>query len=321
MTDKPKILVTRRLPDAVEARLLRDFDALLNEADTVYDMATIIERAGGCDGLLPCPADTINADAINGLPGSVKIISTFSVGYEHIDLAAAKARGMAVTNTPGVLTEATADLTFLLILATTRRAFEGQDMIRRDTWSGWAPTQLMGSSLQGKRLGILGMGRIGQAVALRARAFGMEIHYHNRNRLDAGIEAEAAFHDTADGLLGVSDILSIHCPLTPATKHFLNRERIARLPNNAVVVNTARGPVVDDGALIEALKSGKLSAAGLDVFEGEPAINPGYRDLNNAYLLPHLGSATVETRNAMGFRALDNLDAFFSGKEPPDRVV
>jgi len=321
MPDKPKILVTRRLPEAVEDRLRRDYDALLNEADAAYDTATIIERAGGCDGLLPCPADAINADVINGLPQSIKIIATFSVGFEHIDCEAAKARGMAVTNTPGVLTQATADLTLLLILAASRRAFEGQDRIRRDTWSGWTPTQLMGAGLQGKRLGILGMGRIGQAVALRARAFGMEIHYHKRNRLDAGSEGGAVFHDTADGLLGVSDVLSIHCPLTPETMHFLNSERIARLPDGAVVVNTARGPVVDDAALIDALKSGKVSAAGLDVFEGEPAINPGYRALKNAYLLPHLGSATVETRNAMGFKALDNLDAFFAGKKPPDRVA
>lgn len=318
---RPKILVTRHLPDAVEDRLRRDFEAVLNEADTAYPETRIIELCHGCDGLLTCPTDSINAGLIDAVSGGVKIISTFSVGFEHIDLAAAGRHGIVVTNTPGVLTQATADLAFLLILGATRRAFEGQDLIRRNAWSGWTPTQLMGTGLQGKRLGILGMGRIGRAVAARARAFGMEIHYHSRNRLGPADEAAAVFHQTADGLLGASDVLSIHCPLTDETRHFLNAERIARLPEGCVVVNSARGPIIDDEALIGALKSGRLAAAGLDVFEGEPEIHPGYRELANVYLLPHLGSATLETRNAMGFKALDNLDAFFAGKEPPDRVI
>ncbi len=318
---RAKILVTRHLPDAVEDRLRRDFEPALNEADTAYPEARIIELCRGCDGLLTCPADKISGGLIDAVSGSVKIISTFSVGFEHIDLAAADRHGIAVTNTPGVLTQATADLAFLLILGATRRAFEGQDLIRRNAWFGWTPTQLMGTGLQGKRLGILGMGRIGRAVAARARAFGMEIHYHSRHRLSPADEAAAVFHQTADGLLQLSDVLSIHCPLTDETRHFLNAQRIARLPEGGVVVNSARGPVIDDEALIGALKSGRLAAAGLDVFEGEPEINPGYRELANVYLLPHLGSATLETRNAMGFKALDNLDAFFAGKEPPDRVI
>ncbi len=321
MTAKPKIMVTRHLPDAVEDRLRRDFDPLLNEADVPYPTSRIVDLCRGCDGLLVCPADAIDAGLIDALPGGVKIISTFSVGFEHIDIDAARRHGIVATNTPGVLTQATADLTILLILGATRRAFEGQDMIRRNAWSGWTPTQLMGTGLQGKRLGILGMGRIGRAVAARARAFGMEIHYHSRNRLSPADEAATVFHQTADGLLSVSDVLSIHCPLTAETKHFLNHERIARLPEGGVVVNSARGPIIDDEALIGALKSGRLAAAGLDVFEGEPEIHPGYRELANVYLLPHLGSATLETRNAMGFRALDNLDAFFAGKEPPDKII
>lgn len=321
MTAKPKILVTRKLPDAVEARLRDAYDARLNETDSPLNKAGVLEQASGADGILCCPADRFTADLIADLPGSIRIIATFSVGYEHVDLAAATKRGMVVTNTPGVLTEATADIALLLMLAASRRAYEGEAMVRADHWTGWAPTQLMGMQLTGKRLGILGMGRIGQAVAIRAQAFGMEIHYHNRNLVaDLPGHLRATYHDTAVGLLKNSDVLSIHCPLTPDTKGFLNAESIALMPDGAVVVNTARGPVVNDDDLIAALKSGKLSGAGLDVFDGEPAINPGYRDLANVTLLPHLGSATVETRNAMGFKALDNIDAFFAGQQPPDRV-
>jgi lactate dehydrogenase-like 2-hydroxyacid dehydrogenase len=255
------------------------------------------------------------------LPDSVQIIATFSVGYEHIDLEAARDRGMRVTNTPDVLTDATADVAMLLLLAAARRAHEGERMVREDRWHGWKITEMLGVHVSGKRLGILGMGRIGRAVARRARGFDMELHYSNRSRLGPELECGATFHADPEDLLRVSDFLSIHCPASPQTHHFLDRARIALLPRRAVVVNTARGTVVEDEALIEALRSGRLAAAGLDVFEGEPNINPGYRELPNAFLLPHLGSATVETRDAMGFKCLDNLDAHFAGCEPPDRLV
>lgn len=320
MHGKPQIFVTRRLPEAVEARLRQDYDPRLNEHDVPLPPETIPTAATGAQGLIVTPTDRLDASVIMSLPESVKIISTFSVGYEHIDCAAAHARGITVTNTPGVLTEATADLALLLILGAARRASEGERMIRANAWSGWAPTQLLGTHLGGRTLGILGMGRIGQAVAHRARAFGLKVHYHNRHRLAADQEFGAEYHVTAEGLLAVSDILSLHFPATPDTRKFLNRDRLSLLPSGAIVINTARGAVVDDEALIAALKSGHLAAAGLDVFDGEPHLNAGYRALENTFLLPHLGSATTETRNAMGFMALDNLDAYFAGTSPPNSV-
>lgn len=319
--DRPRLLVTRRLPPAVETRAGRDYEALLNPEDRPLSAQAIVEACQGRSALMPTLTDRLDADLIGRLPDSIKIIATFSVGFEHVDLAAARARGIVVANTPGVLTEATAEITFLLLLGAARRAWEGEALLRSGKWTGWTPTQLMGVQLTAKRLGILGMGRIGQAVARRARAFGMEIHYHNRRRLDAEVEEGAVYHAEPEDLLTKSDFLSLHCPLTPETRKFLDARRLALLPRGAVVVNTARGPVVDDGALIAALKSGHVAAAGLDVYDGEPALDPGYLDLPNAFLLPHLGSATVETRNAMGFKALDNLDAFFAGREPPDRVA
>ncbi|MCH7794703.1 MAG: D-glycerate dehydrogenase, partial [Proteobacteria bacterium] len=222
---------------------------------------------------------------------------------------------------PDVLTDSTADITLLVLLGAARRAYEGQRMVREDKWFGWTPTQLLGVQVSGKRLGILGMGRIGLAVAKRARGFDMEIHYHNRNRLAPELERGARYHAEAEAMLGHCDFLSINCPATPETHHFLDARRIALLPERAIVTNTARGAIVDDEALIAALKSGRLAAAGLDVFEGEPDIHPGYRGLPNVFILPHMGSATLETRNAMGFKCLDNLDALFAGAEPPDRVA
>jgi lactate dehydrogenase-like 2-hydroxyacid dehydrogenase len=251
----------------------------------------------------------------------VRAICSFSVGFDHIDLGAAKHRGIVVTNTPDVLSDATAEIAMLLLLGAARRAHEGEQQIRTRTWHEWSPTYQLGIQMTGKRLGIIGMGRVGQVVARRARGFDMQIHYHNRRRLAPELEAGATFHESVEGLLPRCDFLSIHCPATPETRHLLNTERIALLPDGAVVVNTARGAVVDDDALIEALRSGKLFAAGLDVFNNEPDIHPGYRDLSNTFLLPHIGSATRETRDAMGFRALDNLDAIFAGQEPRDRLV
>lgn len=320
-TQRPRILVTRKLPEAVEDRLCRDYQAELNTADLPRSGMELATAAAGRDGLIVTPTETMDAATLALLPESVRIIATFSVGYEHIDLEAAAKRGIVVTNTPGVLTDATAEIAFLLLLAAARRAHEGEALLRAGGWTGWTPTQLLGTGLSGERLGIVGMGRIGQAVARRARAFEMEIHYHNRTRLPAAEEAGAVFHPEVDSLLAASRFLSLHCPLTPATRHFLDARRLARLPAGAIVVNTARGPVVDDHALIAALRSGRVAAAGLDVYEGEPKLHPGYLGLPNVCLLPHLGSATVATRNAMGFTALDNLDAFFAGREPSHRLA
>ena len=317
---KPKLLLAQKFPEAVEARARRDYEARLNETGASWGADEMVAMSAGMDGLLVAANDSVRADVIGRLDESVRIVATFSVGYEHIDVAAAHQRGLVVTNTPDVLTDATADMAVLLLLAAARRAGEGERMLRAGAWTGWTPTQLLGIQVTGKRLGIVGMGRIGAAVAHRARAFAMEIHYHDRDRMAAGIERGAVFHADLDEMLGICDFLSLHCPFTPETAKLLNAERIARLPDGAVVVNSARGAVVDDAALIAALKSGKVAAAGLDVYDGEPNVNAGYLGLENAFLAPHLGSATVETRNAMGFRALDNLDAFFAGQEPRDRL-
>jgi lactate dehydrogenase-like 2-hydroxyacid dehydrogenase len=322
MTDrKPRVLATRHFPPDVEARLARNFDAVLNPEDRLYDGAALVKAAAGCDGIMCAAGDPLNADTVGKLPGSVRMIATFSVGYEHVDVAAAAKRKILVSNTPDVLTDATADITMLCLLGAARRAHEGTTMLRTHSWVGWEPTQLMGVHVTGKRLGILGMGRIGQAVADRARAFRMTIHYNNRRRLPPDLEKGATFHANADDMLPHCDFLSINAPMTAETRKWVNAARIAKLPKGAIVVNTARGGVVDDEALIAALKSGRLAAAGIDVFDGEPKIHQGYYDLQNAFLLPHMGSATVETRNAMGFKALDNLEAFLlKGQQPPDLV-
>ncbi len=320
---RPALLLTRRLPDAVEARAARDYAATLNPADAALSGLEIAARAAdiGADAVLCCAGDRLDAAAIGALPDRVRVLATFSVGTDHIDLAAARARGLIVTNTPDVLTDATADIALLLILGAARRASEGERLIRAKGWTGWTPTQLMGTHIGGKRLGIIGMGRIGQAVAQRARAFGMTIHYSNRKRLPPELEAGAVYHADPEDLLSVSDVLSLHFPATADTRHWLNAARIDRLPPGAILVNTARGTVVNDRDVVAALRGGRLAAAGLDVFENEPNLFPDYCDLDNVFLLPHLGSATVETRNAMGFKALDNVDAVIAGREPPDRVV
>lgn len=321
MTEQPIVLATRRFPEAVLERLRRNYQAKINEADEVFDAERLIAEAEGCAGLLVASTEKFPREVIERLPESVQILATFSVGLDHVDLEAARARGLVVTNTPEVLTDSTADICLLLMLGAARRAWEGQRLVHENRWERWSPTQLLGVQVTGKRLGIFGMGRIGRAVAQRARGFEMEIHYHNRSRLAPDLEAGAVYHDSFESLLKVSDVLSINAPASAETKRSLYAERIALLPDRAVVVNAARGDMVDDEALIAALKSGKVAAAGLDVFAGEPNINPGYRTLENVFLLPHLGSATVETRNAMGFKCLDNLDAWFAGREPPDRVV
>lgn len=321
MSDRPVLLLTRRLPEAVETRAARDYDVLLNADDSQYDAEALIASSAKADAILACSTEQFSAGTIERLDTRVRAIATFSVGYEHIDVAAATARGIIVTNTPDVLTDATADIALLCLLGAARRQRESTAMLRESRWGRWDATSLLGVHMTGKRLGILGMGRIGRAVAKRARAFDMEIHYNNRSRLSPDREQGAVFHENPEDMLPLAQFLSINCPSTPETRHFLNADRIASLPDGAVVVNTARGDIVDDAALIAAAKAGKVSGVGLDVYEGEPALNPGYLDLPNAFLLPHIGSATIDTRDAMGFRALDNLDAVFAGREPEDKLT
>ena len=318
MPDKPRILCTRRMPPNVEARLARDYDATLNPEDRIYSADGLLEASEGKDGIFCAGGDPLTAGVIERLPQSVGILATYSVGYEHIAVDAAKGRGIVVTNTPEVLNDATADVAMLCLLGAARRGAEGDRMVRAGEWVGWHSTMMLGVHVTGKRLGIFGMGRIGRAVARRARGFDMEIHYHNRNRLAPELEGDATWHDTPESLLAASDFLSINAPSTPGTRKFLNAERIALMPDGAVVVNTARGDLVDDDALIDALRSGKVAAAGLDVFAGEPNLDPRYRTLDRTFLLPHIGSASHETRDAMGYCCLDNLDAFFAGRPCPN---
>lgn len=318
---KPVVVVGRKLPDSVEARFTRDYAPRFNAGDKLYSSDEIVALADGAEAIVPCHTEHLPAAVIERLPDSIKIIANFSVGYDHVDVAAAKARGIVVTNTPDVLSDATAEIAMLLMLGAARRAGEGERLVRTRAWKDWSPSFMVGTQVTGKRLGIVGMGRVGQVMAARARGFQMQVRYHNRRRVDPSLENGAAYVASLEELLGASDFLSLHCPATPQTRGLLNAETISQLPDGAIVVNTARGALVDDDALIAALKSGKLAAAGLDVFNNEPDIDPRYRELDNTFLLPHIGSATRETRQAMGYRALDNLDAFFAGNEPNDRVA
>jgi lactate dehydrogenase-like 2-hydroxyacid dehydrogenase len=315
------MLVTRRLPSAVEARAVRDYDARLNPEDAPRSGAEILRLAEGAAAILCCPAERLDAATIMALPGTVRVIATFSVGYDHIAIAAAAARGIVVCNTPGVLSIATAETVMLLILAAARRAGEGERLVRSGQWQGWAPTQLIGTEVSGKRLGIFGMGRIGREVARMARAFDMDVHYRDQARLPVELEQGAIFHDSDESFLAQCDALSLNAPGGEATHHWLNAERIALLPRGAVVVNAARGTLVDDTALIAALQSGQVGFAGLDVYDGEPKVHPGYFGLQNVVLLPHLGSATAEARDAMGFLVLDGIDAVLAGRTPPNAVT
>ena len=313
-----RLVVTRRLPPAVEARAVRDYDALLNADDLPH--ADIPALCADAVALLCCPGDRIDAAVVAALPDSVRVVATFSVGTDHLDLPALHARGIAVVNTPDVLSVATAELTMLLILAAARRAGEGERLVRAGRWGGWAPTQLMGTQVSGRRLGILGMGRIGREVARMAAAFGMAVHYRNRGRLPPGLEQGAIFHDTDETFLPQCEVLSLNAPGGLGTRHWLDAARIARLPHGAIIANAARGTLVDDAALVAALRSGHIAAAGLDVYDGEPKVHPGYLALENVVLLPHLGSATVATRDAMGFAALDGIDAALAGRVPVNLV-
>jgi lactate dehydrogenase-like 2-hydroxyacid dehydrogenase len=315
---KPVLLVTRRLPPDVEARASAEFHARLTSSD--LPMPDVLRQASGADAILTCPGDNFDAALIAALPASVKVIATFSVGFDHIDVAAASARGIAVCNTPDVLSVTTAETALLLILMTARRAGEGERLVRSGRWEGWAPTQLLGVGVVGRRLGIFGMGRIGRELARIARGIGMTIHYRDVTRLPPTLEDGAVFHDSDADFLGACDFLSLNAPGGGDTYHWLNAERIALLPRGAVVVNAARGTLVDDAALIAALRSGQVGFAGLDVFEGEPKLHQGYLALENVVLLPHLGSATVSTRDAMGFLTLDGITAVLAGRRPDNLV-
>ena len=323
---RPVLLVTRKLPAAVEARAARDYAARLNDGDAPWhkDGAEIVRRATEAQaaGILCAAGDPMNAATFAALPDCVKVVATFSVGVDHLDLAAAKARGIAVTNTPDVLSFATAEIAFTLLLMAARRAGEGERMVRARAWTGWTPTQLMGVTLEGKKVGIAGFGRIGREFAAMARAFRMEVHYHNRSRVAPELEQGAIYHADEDAFLGAIDVLSMHMPGGEATRKWLNAARLAKMRKGSIVINTGRGGSVDDAALVAALRSGHIRAAGLDVYDGEPRVFEGYLGLENVALLPHLGSATEETRDAMGHRALDNLDAvLLRGEAPPHRVA
>jgi len=320
---KPTILVTRKLPEAIETRMMELFDARLNLDDVAMTRDELKAAIANVDALVPTVTDTIDADVISAAGPRLKIIANFGVGVNHIDLAAATAKGITVTNTPDVLTEDTADLAMALVLMAPRRLSEGERLVRDGKWTGWAPTQHLGYRINGKRLGIIGMGRIGMALARRARGFGVAVHYHNRHRLDDAQEAEieATYWQSLDQMLVHMDILSINCPLTAETKHLLSEARLKRLPKHCFVINTSRGGIIDEAALAKALRNGDIAGAGLDVYEGEPKVNEELMKLDNVVLLPHLGSATLEGRIAMGEKVIVNLRTHVDGHKPPDRVL
>ncbi|MCJ9428272.1 2-hydroxyacid dehydrogenase [Kordiimonas marina] len=321
--NRPKVVVTRKLPDIIETRMAELFHVSLNLADKPYDQEALKAAVADADVLVPTVTDKIDADVIAAAGDKLKLIANFGVGVNHIDLAAAQAKGITVTNTPGVLTEDTADLTMALLLAVPRRLFEGEKILRAGDWTGWTPTFLMGHRIQGKRLGIIGMGRIGRAVARRAQAFNMAVHYHNRTRLPEEVETdlEATFWEDLDQMLTRMDFVSVNCPLTEETHHLLNRDRLKKLQAHAVIINTARGEIIDEEALADLIEVGRIAGAGLDVFEAEPEINPKLLELDNVVLTPHMGSATIEARVAMGEKVLINIRAFVDKHRPPDRVL
>jgi lactate dehydrogenase-like 2-hydroxyacid dehydrogenase len=317
---KPILVVTSRYPKEVEDRIERDFNARRNPNQSLLSQQQLLSIAEGADALFITPADRLNAEFFQKVSATVKIVATFSVGFEHIDLEAAARRKISVAYTPGVNHDATADIAMLLLLGASRRAYEAQELVRTGSWKPLSPDMLLGWQVGGKVLGIFGMGRVGQAVARRARGFGMKIHYSNGSELPAEIAGDAAYHKDPSDLLRVSQFLSLHAPETSQTRQFLNAKTIELLPPGAIVVNTARGGLVVDDDLIAALKSGRVAAAGLDVFEGEPKLNPQYVSLKNTFLLPHIGSATIETRTAMGMLALDNIEAVLNGRPAPTLI-
>lgn len=320
---KLRVVVTRRLPQAVETRMAELFDVTLNLEDAAMDRAHLAAAMAQADVLVPTVTDDLDAALLAGAGADLKLVANFGAGVDHIDLSAARAKGVTVTNTPGVLTDDTADLVMALILSVPRRISEGEKLVRSGKWEGWTPTGMLGHRIGGKRLGIVGMGRIGQAVAQRARAFGLSIHYHNRHRLPKAVEAalEATWWPTLDAMLARVDIVSLNCPETAETRHLINAERLKLMQRHAYLINVARGALVDEEALIEALARGGIAGAGLDVFEDEPAVPARLLKLPNVVLLPHMGSATFEGRQAMGEKVITNIRAFADGHRPPDQVL
>lgn len=327
MTDntakKPKVIVTRRLPDPIETRLRELFDAELNIEDTVMSPEALSDAVARADVLVPTVTDRIDKRILARAGENLKLIANFGAGIDNIDVESAWQRGMTVTNTPGVLTEDTADLTMALILAVPRRMIEGAEALKAGEFVGWSPTWMMGHRLGGKRLGIVGMGRIGQAVARRAKAFGIQIHYHNRTRIAPAMESEleATYWESLDQMMARMDIISVNCPHTPATFHLLSARRLKLLQPHAYLVNTARGEIIDENALTRLLVDGKIAGAGLDVFENEPAVNPKLLAMKNVVALPHMGSGTLEGRIDMGEKVIINIKTFVDGHKPPDRVI
>lgn len=320
---KPQVIVTRRLPDVIETRMMELFDCRLNLDDQPMSQASLLEAVRTAEILVPTVTDRIDAAILSQAGPKLRLIASFGTGVDHIDLKTARQRGITVTNTPGVLTEDTADMTMALLLAVPRRLAEGERLVRSGTWNGWSPTGMLGHRIWGKRLGIIGMGRIGQAVARRARGFGLSIHYHNRRRVADAVEheLEATYWESLDQMLARMDMISVNCPHTPATFHLLSARRLKLMRPDAYIVNTSRGEVIDENALARLLASGELAGAGLDVFEHEPAINPKLLKLDNVLLLPHMGSATIEGRIAMGEKVIINIKTFVDGHAPPDRVL
>ncbi len=322
---KCRVIITRKLPAAVETRMRELFDARLNETDEPFSRQRLAEAMREADVLVPTLTDRIDAELIAQAGERLKMIANYGVGVDHIDVAAADARGIVVSNTPGVLTEDTADMTMTLILAVARRVVEGAEIIRREgnRWPGWAPTWMLGHRIQGKRLGIIGMGRIGAALARRAKAFGMQVHYHNRRRAHPDLEEElgATYWASLDQMLSRMDVISVNCPHTPATYHLLSARRLRLVQPHAIIVNTARGEIIDEDALARMLREGRIAGVGLDVFEHEPAVHPGLLECPNAVLLPHMGSATIEGRVEMGEKVIVNIRALADGHAPPDRVL
>ena len=317
------VTVTRRLPDPVEVRMRELFDVTLREDDTPFSETELLEAMQNCDVLVPTVTDQITAKLLGQAGERLKLIASYGAGIDHIDVATARQRGILVSNTPGATTDDTADMAMALILAVTRRIPEGLAVMQGGSWDGWAPTAMMGGRIAGRRLGILGMGRIGQAVAKRARAFGMQVHYNNRRRLRAEVEKEldATWWESLDQMAARMDVISVNCPHTPATFHLMNARRLKLMKPDAVIVNTARGEVIDENALTRMLRAGELAGAGLDVLENGNHVNPRLRELKNVVLLPHMGSATVEGRAEMGEKVLLNIKTFDDGHRPPDLVV
>ncbi len=323
MQKKPRLVVTRKLPDVIETRMMELFDARLNLDDRPMSAEEMVEAVQEAQVLVPTVTDRIDAEIIAASGPDLKLIANFGNGVDHVDLAAAKEKGIIVTNTPDVLTEDTADMTMALIVMTSRRLTSGERILRAGQWEGWAPTSFLGKRVNAKRLGIIGMGRIGQALALRARGFGLAIHYHNRHPVHPDLEAEleATYWESLDQMIAHMDIISINCPHTPATYHLLSARRLKLMQPHCFIINTARGSVIDETALVALLAEGAIAGAGLDVYENEPSLNPKLLEMDNVVLLPHLGSATLEGRISMGEKVIINVKSFVDGHPPPDRVL